>query len=82
MVFTVMFVLLRIFLYIFQNDFGKINPKLGPAIPPYNAHFDRFARNYFSFKGLKKNLVKTGQVNKFFFFFNNLFILTTLLTLS
>ena len=63
-----MFVLLRIFLYIFQNDFGKINPKLGPAIPPYNAHFDRFARNYFSFKGLKKNLVKTGQVNNFFFF--------------
>lgn len=48
---------------IFQNDFGKINPKLGPAIPPYNAHFDQYSRQYFKYKGLRKTLIRTGQVS-------------------
>lgn len=48
---------------IVQNDFGKINPKLGPAIPPYNAHFDQYSRQYFKYKGLRKTLIRTGQVS-------------------
>ena len=46
-----------------QDDYGKVQPKMGPAIPPYNAHFDRYAQAYFSFKGVQKTLAKTGQVS-------------------
>ena len=37
---------------------------MGPAIPPYNAHFDRYAQAYFGYKGVKKTLGKTGQVRQ------------------
>ncbi|XP_039268397.2 uncharacterized protein LOC120343323 [Styela clava] len=47
-----------------QDDYARVQPKLGPAIPPYNSHFDRHVGNYFRFKGVNKTLKNTGQVRE------------------
>jgi len=39
-----------------------VQPKLGPAIPPYNSHYDKHVQNYFTYKGVEDTLTKTGQV--------------------
>lgn len=43
-------------------DNSTTNPKLGSAIPPYDAQLDRHTQSYFNFFGLSKTLEKTGQV--------------------
>ncbi|XP_076819305.1 uncharacterized protein LOC143465056 isoform X1 [Clavelina lepadiformis] len=58
------FILDGIALSSIQDDFGKIQPKLGPAIPPYNSHFDPYVKNYFTYKGLDETLHKTGQTRR------------------
>jgi len=47
-----------------QVSYGGIHPKLGSAIPPYNAHYDEQVKNYFKNKGVKANLRKTGQIKE------------------
>jgi len=55
------FILDGIALSSLEMNYGKSNPKCGPAIPPYNAHFDKQVKSYFKNKGVKANLRKTGQ---------------------
>jgi len=45
-----------------SQDYSRTNPKLGPALPPYNSKKDNHARNYFRFIGVDKTLKKTNQV--------------------
>nr|XP_002129477.1 uncharacterized protein LOC100177420 [Ciona intestinalis] len=47
-----------------QDDFAKVQPKLGPAIPPYNSHFDKHVQSYFTYKGLDSTLAKTMQTRE------------------
>lgn len=49
-----------------SSDFSKVNPKLGPVIPPYNAQKDIYAQKYFKFKGVKDTLKHTKQVSDIF----------------
>lgn len=44
-----------------SQDYSRTNPKLGPALPPYNSKKDNHARNYFRFIGVDKTLKKTNQ---------------------
>lgn len=46
-----------------SSDFSKVNPKLGPVIPPYNAQKDICVAAYFKFKGVKGTLKKSNQAN-------------------
>lgn len=45
-----------------SHDYSKTNPKLGPALPPYNSKKDNHATNYFNFIGVPRTLAKTKQV--------------------
>ncbi|XP_025080607.1 uncharacterized protein C17orf98-like [Pomacea canaliculata] len=44
-------------------DYSKVNPKLGPVIPPYNSQRDKHVDQYFTFYGVDRTLNKTGQDN-------------------
>ncbi|XP_078580802.1 uncharacterized protein LOC144864513 [Branchiostoma floridae x Branchiostoma japonicum] len=44
-----------------SQDYGKANPKMGTAIPPYNAQKDKHVEPYFNFYGVKDVLKTTGQ---------------------
>ncbi|KAI0221893.1 hypothetical protein LSAT2_026824 [Lamellibrachia satsuma] len=44
-----------------SHDYSKTNPKLGPALPPYNSKKDNHATNYFNFIGVPRTLAKTKQ---------------------
>jgi len=58
------FILDGIALSSFQENYGQIQPKLGPAIPPYNSHYDKSAGNYFKNEGVDKTLRRTNQSKK------------------
>lgn len=45
-------------------DYSKVNPKLGPVIPPYNSQRDKHVDQYFTFYGVDRTLNKTGQVRQ------------------
>lgn len=45
-----------------QESYGKVQPKLGCAIPPYNSHHDAHVRSYFNNRGVKQTLRKTNQL--------------------
>ncbi|XP_059173962.1 uncharacterized protein C17orf98-like [Physella acuta] len=47
-----------------SQDYSRVNPKLGPVIPPYNSQRDKHVGNYFRFYGINKVLNKTGQIGK------------------
>ena len=44
-----------------SNDYSKANPKLGPAIPPYNSQKDHSVRRYFEFHDVEKILIGSRQ---------------------
>ena len=43
-------------------DYFRTNPKLGPALPPYNSKLDNHANAYFRFIGVDRTLNNTKQV--------------------
>ncbi|KAI8492313.1 hypothetical protein Bbelb_297660 [Branchiostoma belcheri] len=47
-----------------SQDYGKANPKMGTAIPPYNAQKDKHVEPYFNFYGVKDVLKTTGQYGR------------------
>ncbi|XP_063726452.1 sperm microtubule associated protein 1-like [Symsagittifera roscoffensis] len=44
-----------------SNDYSKANPKLGPAIPPYNSQKDPSVRRYFQYHDIEKVLLGSHQ---------------------
>ncbi|XP_075247616.1 sperm microtubule associated protein 1-like [Convolutriloba macropyga] len=44
-----------------SNDYSKANPKLGPAIPPYNSQKDPSVRRYFEYHDIDKILIGSKQ---------------------
>jgi len=44
-----------------SNDYSKANPKLGPAIPPYNSQKDPSVRRYFDYHDIDKVLIGSKQ---------------------
>lgn len=44
-----------------SGDYSKVNPKLGPVIPPYNSQRDRHVEAYFRFWGVPAILNRAGQ---------------------
>lgn len=59
-----------------SSDFSKVNPKLGPVIPPYNAQKDIYVQKYFKFKGVKDTLKHTKQVSDIYLTFFRKNVLT------
>ncbi|XP_002740676.1 sperm microtubule associated protein 1-like [Saccoglossus kowalevskii] len=45
-----------------SKDYSNVQPKLGPAIPPYNSQNDKHVDQYFKFEQVEKTLKKTGQI--------------------
>lgn len=44
------------------DEFAKVNPKMAPVLPSYNAQLDKHTWRYYRFAGLGRTLRKTGQV--------------------
>ena len=45
------------------KDYSCANPKLGPAIPPYNSQKDKHVKQYFTRAQVDETLRNTGQVS-------------------
>ncbi|XP_077993480.1 sperm microtubule associated protein 1-like [Glandiceps talaboti] len=46
-----------------SKDYANTQPKLGPAIPPYNSQKDKHVKDYFEFVQVDGTLEKTAQDN-------------------